>query len=438
MLETFADQAVIAIENARLFQELQQRNRELTAALEQQTATADVLQTLSRAPTDLQAALDHIVKSAARLCDADGVRIRLREADQIRIVAHVGAVAAGVGMTHPFSTEGPSGWAVRVMLDRRTLHVPDVPAQAPDSKAARSGVGSLVIVPLLRAGEAIGALNVGRDQVRPFTDRQIALLETFADQAVIAIENARLFRELADRSEQLERASRHKSEFLANMSHELRTPLNAIIGYTELTLDGIYGEVSDRVLEVLGRVRTSGQHLLGLINAVLDLSRIEAGQLVLAPAPYSPRDLVHTVVAQVESLAAAKGLRLRVTLPSDLPNGVGDERRLTQVLLNLVGNAIKFTDVGEVAIRVVAMDGHFTFAVTDTGPGVAEADRERIFGEFQQADDRRVRERGGTGLGLAIARRIVELHGGRIWLESEVGRGSTFTFTVPLLPELPT
>ena len=249
---------------------------------------------------------------------------------------------------------------------------------------------------------------------------------------MIAIENARLFQALADKSAQLEEASRHKSAFLANMSHELRTPLNAVLGYTELILDGIYGPVPERILEVLERVRASGQHLLGLINAVLDLSKIEAGQLALSLAEYAPRELVHAVGTQVEPLAAAKGLRLRVEVAPDLPLGRGDERRLTQVLLNLVGNAIKFTDAGEVTVRAAVEEGELVVAVADTGPGIAEADRERVFGEFQQADDALARGKGGTGLGLAIARRIVELHGGRIWLESELGRGSTFAFAIPL------
>jgi len=219
------------------------------------------------------------------------------------------------------------------------------------------------------------------------------------------------------------------------MSHELRTPLNAILGYTELLQDGIYGEVPDRIRDVMGRVDRSGRHLLGLINDVLDLSKIEAGQLVLSLADYSLREVVHAVYSQVESLAAEKKLALRVSVAPDLPPGRGDERRLAQVLLNLVGNALKFTEAGEVRVEATAADGAFVVSVSDTGPGIAEADQQRIFEEFQQANSSSTRKKGGTGLGLSIARRIVELHGGRIWVESTPGRGSTFGFTVPIRVE---
>lgn len=238
-------------------------------------------------------------------------------------------------------------------------------------------------------------------------------------------------RELAVANQRLDEASRHKSQFLANMSHELRTPLNAILGYTELVMDGIYGEVPEKIRDVLGRLDKSGRHLLGLINDVLDLSKIEAGQLTLMLSEYSMKDVVQAVVTAMESLAVEKGLALRVLVGPDLPVGRGDERRITQVLMNLVGNAVKFTEAGEVKIQAVASDGQFVVAIADTGPGIADADQRRIFEEFQQADSS-TRRRGGTGLGLAIAKRIVELHGGRIWVESVLGKGSTFTFTLPV------
>jgi signal transduction histidine kinase len=263
----------------------------------------------------------------------------------------------------------------------------------------------------------------------------VRLLEAFATQSVLAIRNARLFREIEDKGRQIEIASQHKSQFLANMSHELRTPLNAILGYTELILDNIYGEVGDKIRDVLQRVQHSGRHLLGLINDVLDLSKIEAGQFTLSLADYSIREVVHTVTAAVESLAAEKGLALSVTVPPDLPPGRGDERRIAQVLLNLVGNAIKFTDAGEVGVRVTASDGRFVVAVSDTGPGISEADQRRIFEEFQQVDSSITRAKGGTGLGLSIAKRIIEIHGGRIWVESSPGRGSTFSFNLPVRAE---
>jgi len=266
----------------------------------------------------------------------------------------------------------------------------------------------------------------------PFTPRQIALLEAFAAQAVIAIENVRLFTEIQEKSRQLEIASQHKSQFLANMSHELRTPLNAIIGYTEMMADGLYGTVSEKAGGVLERVQSNGRHLLGLINDVLDLSKIEAGQLVLAIEDYSVADMINTVMAATESLARAKGLQLESAVGPGLPMGRGDARRLSQVLLNLVGNAIKFTDQGKVEIRAARMGEFFELAVVDTGFGIAPADQARIFDEFQQVDNTSTRKKGGTGLGLSISRRIVELHGGSISVESEVGKGSIFKVTVPI------
>ncbi|HET7874514.1 MAG TPA: HAMP domain-containing sensor histidine kinase, partial [Methylomirabilota bacterium] len=225
------------------------------------------------------------------------------------------------------------------------------------------------------------------------------------------------------------------SQFLANMSHELRTPLNAILGYTELLLDGIYGEVPGKARETMERIDKSGRHLLGLINDVLDLSKIEAGQLTLSLADYSLREVVHTVSTAMEPLAAEKRLRLKVSVAPDLPVGRGDERRLSQALLNLVGNAIKFTEAGEVGLEARVSGGAFLVSVSDTGPGIAPQDQERIFEEFQQVDASNTRKKGGTGLGLGITKRIIELHGGRIWVESAVGKGSTFSFTLPVRVE---
>jgi signal transduction histidine kinase len=261
------------------------------------------------------------------------------------------------------------------------------------------------------------------------------LVQTFATQSALALQNARLFREIEAKSRELEVASRHKSQFLANMSHELRTPLNAILGYTELLVDGIYGDLSPKAGDVMTRIDRSGKHLLGLINDVLDLSKIEAGQLELGLTEYSLKEVVHAVVTQIEALAAEKGLILQVTVAPDLPAGRGDERRLAQVLLNLVGNAIKFTEVGSVRVVAYREGDAFVVSVADTGPGVAEADRQRIFEEFQQADSSTTRKKGGTGLGLSIAKRIVELHGGKLWVDSAVGRGSTFSFRVPVRVE---
>ena len=277
----------------------------------------------------------------------------------------------------------------------------------------------------------MGVMVLTRKTVEPFTESRSSWSTTFADQAVIAIENVRLFDEIQDKSRQLAEASQHKSQFLANMSHELRTPLNAILGYTELIADGVYGEPTEKMLGVLKRLESNGKHLLGLINAVLDLSKIEAGQLVLDFADYSLQDVVQTVCTAVEPLAADKKLALKIEVSPDLPAGRGDERRLTQVLLNLVGNAIKFTDAGEVVIKAAASNGSFNVSVRDTGPGISTADQAKLFQEFQQADNSITRKKGGTGLGLAISKRIIEMHGGRIWVDSVVGQGSTFSFYAP-------
>jgi signal transduction histidine kinase len=292
-----------------------------------------------------------------------------------------------------------------------------------------------IAVPILRDGKSIGAISVGKAEVGPFTERQMQLLTTFADQAVIAIENVRLFDEIQETGRQLAEASQHKSQFLANMSHELRTPLNAILGYTELILDGIYGETPEKAQTVLKRVESNGRHLLGLINDVLDLSKIEAGQLKLSLADYSMKDVVYNVFSAVEPLATKKKLGFKVDVAADLPPGYGDGQKLTQVLLNLAGNALKFTDHGEVAIKAAALNGAFSVAIHDTGPGISPADQTKLFQQFQQADNSITKAKGGTGLGLAISKRIIEMHGGNITVDSSVGHGSTFTFTVPVRAE---
>jgi signal transduction histidine kinase len=326
----------------------------------------------------------------------------------------------------------------RVLLERAPIHIVDVEID-PDYRMVEiqktGGYHSVFGVPLLREGTLIGVLVLARRSVRPFTDKQIELVQTFADQAVIAIDNVRLFDEIQEKSRQLEEASQHKSQFLANMSHELRTPLNAILGYTELMADGAYGEPSEKVLGVLKRLEAQGKHLLGLINDVLDLSKIEAGQLVLELSDYCIQDIAQTVRSTLEPLATDKKLTFKVEVPTGLPPGHGDGRRLTQVLINLVGNAIKFTDAGEVAIKAEAHNGSFHVSVRDTGPGISSADQARLFQEFQQADNAITKKKGGTGLGLAISKRIIEMHGGRIWVESQPGQGSTFAFTLPVIVE---
>jgi adenylate cyclase len=248
-------------------------------------------------------------------------------------------------------------------------------------------------------------------------------------------ELSKLVEELEVARDNAMEADRVKSKFLANMSHELRTPLNAILGYTELILDNIYGEISEKIREVLERLEKNGRHLLNLINDVLDFSKIEAGQLNLMLDDYSMNEVVQTVLTSVEALAMEKNLVLKVAVPEDWAKGIGDEQRIVQVLLNLLGNAIKFTDEGEVGVAVTVSNETFLVSVFDTGPGLSEADQSMIFEEFQQADGSSTRNKGGTGLGLAIAKRIVEMHGGRIWVESTLGKGSTFYFTLPVRVE---
>jgi signal transduction histidine kinase len=287
----------------------------------------------------------------------------------------------------------------------------------------------------VRPGQVVGLLIVRRREPGWLPKGTVELLKTFAEQSVLAIQNARLFSELDEKSRQLEIESKHKSQFLANMSHELRTPLNAILGYTELILDHIYGEAPDRMRQVLSRVQTNGRHLLGLINDVLDLAKIEAGQFTLSLVNYSMKEVVDSVINAVEPLAAEKKLTFHADVAAQLPTGYGDDRRIAQVLLNLVGNAIKFTDAGNVAVKASAENGSFTVAVCDSGRGIDLADQGRIFDEFQQADGSSTKQKPGTGLGLSIAKRIIEMHRGRIWVESAPGHGSTFFFTLPVKVE---
>jgi signal transduction histidine kinase len=441
LLQTFADQAVIAIENVRLFSELQERTAELRRSVEQLRALSEVGQAVS-STLDLDAVLQAIVSRAAQLAGTRGASIW--EYDESAEVFHLRAtnildpqVAEILRASGIRKGEGAIG---RAALTRAPVQIPDISAagayEGPLRDALlRAGGGSVLTLPLLNEDHLLGGLTVSRRATGEFPPDAVALLTAFAAQSAIALQNARLFRELEAKSRELEVASRHKSQFLANMSHELRTPLNAILGYGELMADGIYGELPEPVREVLGRVDRSGRHLLGLINDVLDLSKIEAGQLSLVLAEYSMKEIAEVVITSVQALAAEKGLALALDLAPDLPTGRGDQRRLTQVLLNLVGNAIKFTEQGGIGVQAVAANGAFEVTVIDTGPGIAPADQKRIFEEFQQASTSTTRPQGGTGLGLAIARRIVAMHGGRLWVESVVGEGSRFRFRLPVRVE---
>jgi signal transduction histidine kinase/methyl-accepting chemotaxis protein len=389
---------------------------------------------------DLETVLSTIVSKAVKLSEteAGAIYVYSNTSETFRLRATYGMsedlIHAIRGQTIRVG-ETPLGKAA---AERRPWQIADLrgePRHPLQDVILEAGFRAVLIVPLLGPDRVVGALVVRRKLPGIFPESTVDLLQTFAAQSVLAIQNARLFREIEEKGRQLEMASRHKSQFLANMSHELRTPLNAILGYTELVLDGIYGEPTEAMRGVLDRVQVNGKHLLGLINDVLDLSKIEAGQLTLAVTDYSLSDVVQSVFTAVEPLASEKRLALKVELPPNLPVGRGDERRLTQVLLNLVGNAIKFTDAGQVAIRASAVNGSFEVGVSDTGPGISPADQQKIFEEFQQADASSTRKKGGTGLGLSISKRIIEMHGGRLWVESEPDRGSTFSFTLPIRPD---
>ena len=441
MLQTFADQAVIAIENTRLFNELQTRTAELGRSVEELKALGEVGRAVS-STLDLDTVLTTIISRANQLSGTEGGWIY--EYDDASEELHPRTahnieeeLVRALHTRHVRKGEGVGG---RVVETRTPCQVPDITAAGAyrghlREILIRAGYRALLAVPLVREQQVIGALVLGRKHPGEFPREAVDLVATFASQSALAIQNARLFREIEHKSLELEEASRHKSQFLANMSHELRTPLNAILGYTELIVDQVYGEVPEKINEVLDRVQKSGRHLLGLINDVLDLSKIEAGQFTLDLSDFSFSDVVQAVVSSVGSLAAEKQLRLTVELAPDLPVGRGDARRITQVLLNLVGNAIKFTEKGTVTVRVSASEGTFLAAVADTGPGIKKEDQEKIFEEFQQSDSPLTKNKTGTGLGLAIAKNIVELHGGHLWVESTLGGGSTFFLRIPVRGE---
>ena len=436
LLQTFADQAAIAIENVRLFNETRE-------ALERQTATAEILQVISSSPTDMQPVFDAIVQAAARLfapCDT-GINMLEDGMIQLRAIAGAGASEARLAKyrrIYPIPADPELTRAGRCIAERRVIEASD--AAGPGSSAvarkfAHAGeYRSFVLVPLVRQDVGIGCIALTHPEPGfKLAEKQLELLETFAAQAVIAIENVRLFKEIQEKSSQLEVANKHKSEFLANMSHELRTPLNAIIGFSEVLTERMFGEVNEKQLEYLKDIHDSGRHLLSLINDILDLSKIEAGRMELELSTFSVPGALGNALTLIRERAQRHGIALSMDVDPALGDYRGDERKFKQIMLNLLSNAVKFTpDGGRVDVCAKKLDGHLEVEVRDTGIGIAPEDQALVFEEFRQVGRDGARKAEGTGLGLALTKRFVELHGGSIGLRSEPGKGSNFRFTLPI------
>ncbi len=430
---------------AALEVEIEVLRRRLREADEQQTALAEILRVISTSSTDVQPVLDAIVRNAARFCGGEDAILGLKVDGGFSTRAHHGPI----GVRSP-----DERWLIdrdsilgRSVIDEKTvqsadvLHDPEYPATRAGEQERHSGLRAVLATPLMRDGTAIGGIALRRVLPGPFSKRDEELLRAFATQAVIALENVRLFKEIREKSADLEtangqlaQASHNKSEFLANMSHELRTPLNAVIGFSDVLLGGMFGEVNARQREYLEDILTSGRHLLSLVNDILDLSKVEAGKMELQPSVFSLREVVEGSAMMLRERAIKQRIALSVEIEPDLPPIEADERKVKQVLFNLLSNAVKFTSTGgRIDVRARRMDDEIRVSVRDTGLGIAPEDQARIFEEFQQTRTG-ARTEESTGLGLTLAKRFMELHGGRLWVDSELGKGSTFTFALPLRP----
>jgi signal transduction histidine kinase len=440
LIQTFADQAVIAIENVRLFKELQARTSELTRSVSQLTALGEISQAVS-STLDVETVLETIVFRATQLAGADGCAIYeyddATEAFHIRATHNLDPALVATLRAEPLRKgEGAMGRAAET---REPTQVADIATPGAYQSHIRdtllgAGYRALLSVPLLREGEIIGSLSLNRHAPGEFPPEAVEVLKTFATQSALAIQNARLFREIADKSRQLEAASRHKSEFLANMSHELRTPLNAIIGFSEVLNERMFGELNDKQAEYLKDIHASGTHLLSLINDILDLSKVEAGRMELELSDFSLPSAIDSALTLVRERATRRGITLRAAIHDGIGEISGDERKIRQVLLNLLSNAIKFTpEGGRIEVQAVPEAGAVDVSVSDTGVGIAPEEQEAAFEEFRQVGASAAKQE-GTGLGLALCRKFVELHGGKIWVTSALGSGSTFTFRLPTTP----
>jgi GAF domain-containing protein/anti-sigma regulatory factor (Ser/Thr protein kinase) len=442
LLETFADQAVIAIENVRLFRELDERTNELARSVGELKALGEVGQAVS-STLDLQTVLSTIVGRAVQLSGTDcGIIYEYDEPTQefdLRASYQMEHELVQAYQATPLRLgQGATGRAAETRLpfqiaDLRQEH--ELATRGMRPLLFRLGYHSLLAVPLLLDQKIMGALTIYRRQTGSFAPEVVNLLQTFATQSVLAIQNARLFREIEDKSRQIEAANRHKSEFLANMSHELRTPLNAIIGFSEVLGERLFGELNEKQAEYADDILSSGRHLLSLINEILDLSKVEAGRMELELAAFDLPLAIDNARTFVRERATKHGINLDVAVDERLGEFVGDERKIKQILLNLLSNAVKFTpEGGRIGIKARQVDGVVEISVSDTGVGIAPEDQPKIFEEFRQVGSDYTHKVEGTGLGLTLAKKFVELHGGKIWVESEVGKGSKFTFTLPINP----